>query len=150
MSELRSTGQRKSDVLAGLAQNRHLWLATASPSGRPHMIAVSSWWDGGQVVIATIGGSRTARNLDATGLGRLAIGSPDDVIMIDVRVSDSVPVHKADPQLAAGFAAAAGWNPVQEAGNWRFFRLTPLEIQAYRGYGELQGRQVMHDSQWLE
>jgi len=150
MSELRSTEQRKSDVLAFLAQNRDLWLATASPSGRPHMIPVSSWWDGSQVVIATIAGSRTARNLDATGLGRLALGSPDDVIMIDVRVSDTVPVHKADPKLAAGFAAAAGWNPVQEAGNWRFFRLTPLEVQAYRGYGELQGRQVMHDSHWLE
>ena len=150
MSEPRSTGQRKSDVLAGLAQNRDMWLATSSPSGRPHMIPVSSWWDGSQVVIATIGGNRTARNLDATGLGRLALGSPDDVVMIDVSVSDSVPVHNADPQLAAGFAAAAGWNPVQEAGNWRFFRLTPLEIQAYRGYGELQGRQVMHGSQWLD
>ena len=150
MSELRSTGQRKSGVLTGLAQNRDMWLATSSPSGRPHMIAVSLWWDGSQVVIATIGGNRTARNLDATGLARLALGSPEDVIMIDVRVSDSVPVGKADPQLAAGFAAAVGWNPIEEAGNWRFFRLMPLEIQAYRGYGELQGRQVMHDSQWLD
>jgi len=150
MSELRSTGQRKSDVLASLAENRDMWLATSSPTGRPHMIAVSSWWDGKQVVIATIGTSRTARNLDATGLGRFALGSPDDVVMIDVRVLDSVPVHHADPLLAAGFAAAAGWNPLEEAGSWKFFRLTPLEVQAYRGYGELQGRQVMHDSQWLE
>ena len=150
MSEPRSTGQRRSDVLAGLGENRDVWLATASPSGRPHMIAVSSLWDGSQVVIATIGGNRTARNLDATGWARLALGSPDDVSMIDVRVSDSVPVHEADPQLAAGFAADVGWNPIEEAGNWRFFRLKPLEIQAYRGYGELQGRQVMHDSQWLD
>jgi hypothetical protein len=102
------------------------------------------------VTIATIETSRTARNLDATGLGRLALGSPDDVIMIDTRVSGSVPAKEADEDLAAGFAAAVGWNPVHEEGSWRFFHLLPVRIQAYRGYGELPGREVMRDSRWLE
>src|SRR5947209_5777363 len=98
MSELRSTEHRKSDVLAALEQNGDVWLATANASGRPHLIAVSSWWDGTRLVIATTRGSRTARNLDDTGLGRVAVGSPDDVIMIDIRVADSVPVAEADSE----------------------------------------------------
>jgi hypothetical protein len=42
---------------------------------RPYLFAVSTWWDGREVTIATIGSSRTARNLDETRLGRLAIVS---------------------------------------------------------------------------
>jgi len=149
MSEQRSTAERTADVRAALARHRDAWLATASASGRPHLIAVSARWDGSQVTIATITTSRTARNLDATGLGRLALGSPDDVIMIDIMVSGSVPVGEAGEELAAGFAAAVGWSPAEEEGSWRFFRLLPVRIQAYRGYGDLPGREVMRDSRWL-
>ena len=31
----------------------------------------------------------------------------------------------------------------------RFFRLAPSRIQAYRGYGELEGRDVLNDGRWL-
>jgi Pyridoxamine 5'-phosphate oxidase len=149
VSGLRSTEQRRLDVLAALEGNRDLWLATADASGHPHLIAVSSWWDGTHVVIATTGGSRTASNLNATGLGRLALGSPDDVTMVDVTLLDSVAVDDADPQLAAGFVAAAGWDPREEGSDWRFFRLQPVRMQAYRGYGEMSGRDVMRSSRWL-
>src|SRR6266700_2937665 len=90
MSESRSLEQRRSDVQDALARNGDAWLATASPSARPHLIAVSSWWDGSHVVVATTGASRTARNLAATRRGRLALGSPDDVVMVDVTVAGSV------------------------------------------------------------
>jgi ketosteroid isomerase-like protein len=150
MSELRSTAERTADVRAALARHRDAWLATASASGRPHLIAVSAWWDGSQVTIATITTSLTARNLDATGLGRLALGSPDDVIVIDTGVSGSVRVDEAHEELRAGFAATVGWDPAEEEGTWRFFRLLPVRIQTYRGYGELPGREVMRDSRWLE
>jgi hypothetical protein len=91
-----------------LAQRRRLLDRPRQPVARsarecfllsqPHLIAVSSWWDGSQLVIAMTRRSRTARNLDETGLGRLALGSPDDVIMIDIQVSDSVPVDEADAE----------------------------------------------------
>jgi hypothetical protein len=149
MSELRSPQQRKADVLSALAQNRDLWLATASRSGRPHLIAVSSWWDGDRVAVATTAGSRTARNLDATGAGRLALGSPEDVVVIDVKAVDSVPVPDAGTDLTTGFSEAAGWSPAEESGSWVFYRLEPVHVQAYRGYGELEGRDVMRDSRWL-
>ena len=123
MTELRSTKQRK---------------------------AVSAWWDGERVMIATTANSRTARNLDATEKARLASGSPDDVVVADVAVLDSVPVAVADETLAAGFQTAVGWNPADVGPGWTFYRLLPVSIQAYRGYDEIPGRQVMRDSRWLD
>ncbi len=69
-----------------LQKNGDLWLATASPTGKPHLIAASSWWDGNQVVVATRSGSRTARNLESTGTARLALGAPDNVVLVDVQL----------------------------------------------------------------
>jgi hypothetical protein len=147
MSEGRTVEQRKADTQAALNAQRDLWLATADPSGKPHLIAVSAWWDGNHVIIATTSTSRTARNLEANGMARLALGAPDDVIVIDAAVADSGKVH--DATLAAGFTAAVGWDPREVTGDWVFFRLTPARIQAYRGYDELEGRDVMLAGRWL-
>jgi predicted pyridoxine 5'-phosphate oxidase superfamily flavin-nucleotide-binding protein len=149
MSEGRTVEQRIADTLAALNRQRDLWLATADTSGKPHLIAVSAWWDGNHVVIATTAASRSARNLDANGIARLALGSPEDVIVIDAAVAESVKVHGAEAELAAGFAAAVGWDPRDISGDWVFFRLTPARIQAYRGYDELEGRDVMLLGRWL-
>ena len=53
MSDLRTVEARKADVLGALEGQRDLWLATADTSGRPHLIAVSAWWDGTDLVVAT-------------------------------------------------------------------------------------------------
>jgi hypothetical protein len=147
MSEGRTVEQRRADTRAALDAQRDLWLATADPGGKPHLIAVSAWWDGNRVIIATTAKSRSARNLDATGIARLALGSPEDVIVIDAAVSDRSNVR--DAEFAAGFTAAVGWDPRDINGDWVFFRLTPARIQAYRGYDELQGRDVMLLGHWL-
>jgi hypothetical protein len=149
MSQHRSLEERTADVREALSRNPEVFVATASPSGQPHVIAASSWWDRQRIVVATTDQSRTARNLDASGLARLVLGTPDDMIVIDVRVTDAVGVNEADPLLRDGFAAAAGWNPADEGPGWRFFQLSPLRIQAYRGYGELPGREVMRGGTWL-
>jgi hypothetical protein len=149
MGDLRGAEQRKADVLRALDSNHDVWLATADDAGRPHLIAVSCWWNGSRVTIATTTGSRTARNLASTGLARLAIGSPDDVIVIDATVDDRVPVGQGDSGLADGFADAVGWDPRQIGEDWSFFRLRPVRVQAYRGYDELEGRDVMRDGDWL-
>jgi hypothetical protein len=146
---MRTSQQRKADVLAALERNKDLWIATASRSGRPHLVAVSAWWNSTDFLIATVGSSRTARNLDATAVARLALGAPDDVIVIDASLTESTPVADADGALQAGFAAAVGWSPLEEPGSWRFLRLAPSRIQAYRGYGELEGRDVFNDGRWL-
>ena len=149
MAELRSQGQRKADVQATLGKNGDLWIATADKAGHPHLIAASAWWDGRRIVIATRERSATARNLQATRVARLGLGSPDDVIMVDAALDESTPVSKAKPELKQGFIDAVGWDPAEEGDDWAFFGLRPVQIQAYRGYGELKGRVVMRDSSWL-
>ncbi len=149
MSELRSTPQRKADTIAVLERHGDAWLATASPDGQPHLIAVSQAWNGQDIVIATRSTTPTARNLDGSGVARLALGTPDDVVMVEASVLESAAASAAPDALRAAFVDAAGWDPAAEGPDWRFFRLRPSRIQAYRGYGELAGRDVMRGGRWL-
>ena len=148
MTELRSVETRKADVLAALELQGDLWLATADAEGKPHLIAVSGWWAGADVVVATTATSRTAANLAAGPSVRLAAGSPADAIMIDAQFVESAPANEAS-ELAEGFSAAVGWDPREVGEGWAFYRLRPTRIQAYRGYDELEGRDVMRHAQWL-
>ena len=148
MGELRTVAARKADVLAALDSQGHMWLATADHSGRPHLIAVSAWWDGTDLIVATTGKSRTATNLEAGGGVRLAGGSPDDAILIDAEVVESAPAGDA-PEIAGAFSKAVGWDPREVGPGWVFYRLRPARIQAYRGYAEQEGRDVMLNSRWL-
>ena len=148
MSKSRPVAERKADVLVALEGQGDLWLATAGSAGRPHLIAVSAWWDGTDLVVATTSASRTAANLAAGSSVRLAAGTPADAIMIDAKLVDRVDAGKA-PEVALGFAGAVGWNPAEVGPGWEFFRLRPTRIQAYRGYDELEGRDVMRNSRWL-
>jgi hypothetical protein len=148
MADLRTVAARKADVLGVLEAQGDLWLATADTAGRPHLIAVSAWWDGTVLVVATTAGSRTASNLVAGAEARLAAGAPNDVVMIDASVVESLAAKDAG-EVADGFAIAVGWDPRQVGEGWEFFRLRPTRIQAYRGYDELEGRNVMTNSRWL-
>jgi hypothetical protein len=44
---------------------------------------------------------------------------------------------------------AVGWDPRQIGEDSPVFRLRPVRVQAYRGYDELEGRDVMRDGDWL-
>lgn len=145
---MRDTATRKADALAALERQKDVWLASADAQGRPHLIAVSAWWDGTDLVIATRGASRTARNLAASPKVRVARGSPADAIVVDADVVDSRPVDDS-AELAGGFASAVGWDPREVGEGWMFFRLHPVRIQAFRGYDETFGSDVMRKSEWL-
>ena len=143
---MRDTKSRKADVLAALEKQGQYWLATAD-GGRPHVIAVSAWWDGSDLVAATLGSSRTARNLERNQAATLAGGDPDDAVVIQARAVEHRAASGA-PELAQGFAAAMGWDPGGMEG-WVFVRFRPSRIQAFRGYAEIEGRDVMKDGRWL-
>ena len=134
-------------MLAALENQRQLWLATAGIGGRPHVIAVSAWWDGNELIVTTAGGSVTARNMAMNPQVTLAGGDPSDAIVIQAQMLDSSAVEDS-AELAAGFSAAMGWDP-REMGGWMFYRLRPTRIQAFRGYDEIKGRDVMVRSRWL-
>src|SRR6266550_808971 len=148
MSENRTVAKRKADVLAALEAQGDMWLSSADSAGRPHLIAVSAWWDGTDVVVATRLSTRTAANLANGGVAKLGAGSPADVVMIDARLIETTPAENAT-ETAVGFSAAVGWDPRDEGAGWAFFRLRPTRIQAYRGYEELEGRNVMRNSRWM-
>jgi hypothetical protein len=149
MSDLRPGPTRAADARSILQSNPDGWLATAAPDGKPHLIAVSTCWTGSDVVIATLAGSRTARNLEATPTARLALGAPDDVVMLDLELAATDDVDPAGGGLTGEFARGVGWSPAEEPGEWRLFTLRPTRIQAFRGYGEQQGRDVLRDGAWL-
>lgn len=145
---MRDTATRKADVLAALGKQKDVWLASADVAGRPHLIAVSAWWDGAQLIIATRGASKTARNLSMNPPAKVARGAPSDAIVLDVQMIDSGAVEDS-PELCQGFAAAVGWDPREAGAGWMFFRLRPNRIQAFRGYDEIEGRDIMLRSRWV-
>ena len=150
MNELRTTSARIVDTLEVLARNGDGWLATASPEGGPHHIAVSACWTDGAVLLATRSDSLTARNLTATGSARLALGVPADAVLLDVTVTERRPSGATSGELGATFTGAMGWDPADEPGAWDYFVLSPRRVQAYRGYGERPGATVMRDGRWLD
>ena len=147
MPNLRSVLQRKADVRATLEQNGHAWLATAAESV-PYVIVVQAVWDGESILVTTRESSRTARNIEQSGVARLALGDADDAIVIDATVLRALPAVDASPQRTV-FERAAGWDPGEQGPDWRLFVLRPTRIQAFRGYAEIEGRDVMKDGRWL-
>ena len=144
---MRDAATRKKDVLGVLDGQGQYWLSTAEVGGRPHVIGVSALWDGGQLVVVTLGSSRTARNMAMNAAVVLAHGDPSDAVVIQAAVIDSSRVEDA-PELAGTWKAAMGWDP-REMEGWVFYRLRPTRIQAFKGYNEIEGRDVMLRSRWL-
>jgi hypothetical protein len=144
---MRSVEERKHDVIAVLEAQGHMWLTTAH-QGRPHAIGVSAWWDGTDLVVTTIGTSRTAMNLREARTATLVAGAPDDAVVIVADLVESMPAAGAE-QVALGFSNAMGWDPREVGEGWDFFRLRPSRIQAFRGYEEIEGREVMQRGRWL-
>ena len=144
---MRSVEERKRDVIAVLEAQSHMWLTTAH-EGRPHAIGVSAWWDGVDLVVTTIGTSRTAVNLREARTATLVAGAPDDAVVIVADLIESMPAAGAE-QVATGFSGAMGWDPREVGEGWDFFRLRPSRIQAFRGYEEIEGREVMQRGRWL-
>ena len=144
---MRDAATRKKDVLDALEKQGHYWLATAPTGGRPHMIGVSGLWNGHEMIVTTQGTSVTAKNMAMNPLVTLAWGDPADAIVIQAQMLDSIPVEDA-ADIARDWEKAMGWD-AREMDAWVFFRLRPTRIQAFRGYDEIEGRDVMVRSSWV-
>ncbi|MEU6867587.1 pyridoxamine 5'-phosphate oxidase family protein [Streptomyces sp. NPDC046876] len=144
----RSRAQRRRDTEHRLTHDIDVWVASASADGAPHLIPLSFDWDGEALLAATPAESPTGRNLAATRTARLALGLTRDVVMIegDVEVLgiDALPQRPGDR-----FAARTGFDPRSLTTAYRWFRITPRRIQAWREENELAGRELMRDGRWL-
>ena len=144
----RSPAQRRRDTEQRLTHDIDLWVASASADGGPYLVPLSFDWDGEAVLVATPANSPTGRNLAATQTARLGLGHTRDVSMIegDVEVLeiDALPQERGDR-----FATRAGFDPRAQDTPYRWFRISPRRIQAWREVNELPDRELMRDGRWL-
>ncbi|MFI6943870.1 pyridoxamine 5'-phosphate oxidase family protein [Streptomyces sp. NPDC050418] len=147
----RSAEERKRDTLKRLENDVDLWVASADEeTGAPFLVPLSFAWDGTSLLFATTVTSPTGRNLAASGRTRIGLGPTRDVVMVD----GSVQTHTAgelSEETHAWFAESSGWDPRRQsnADAYRWFRLTPQRVQAWRESNELAGRELMRDGKWL-
>jgi hypothetical protein len=148
-AERRSRAQRRLDTEHRLGNDVDVWVASASADGAPYLLPLSFDWDGEALLIATPADSPTGRNLADTRAVRLGLGTTRDVSMIegdvDVLELGAVPQEQGDR-----FAARTGFDPRAQTTPYRWFRISPRRIQAWREADELSGRELMRDGRWLE
>jgi len=143
----RSLAQRLADTRRRLDEDVDAWVATADGDA-PCLAPLSFLWDGDAVLVATAETGRTGRNLAATGKVRLGIGLVRDVVLVQGTV-EAVEPGEITAELRERFAAKTGFDPDEEAG-FRYFRIRPRRIQAWREENELAARDVMRDGTWLD
>ena len=84
----------------------------------------------------------------ATRAVRLGLGHTRDVSMFEGEVEvleiDALPQQRGDQ-----FAKRTGFDPRALATPYRWFRISPRRIQAWREVNELPDRELMRDGRWL-
>ncbi|GGL94610.1 hypothetical protein GCM10010129_43140 [Streptomyces fumigatiscleroticus] len=147
-AEPRSRARRRQDTEHRLAHDVDIWVASASADGAPYLVPLSFDWDGEALWAATPADSPTGRNLAAARVARLGLGPTRDVTMIDADVDvldiDALPRERGDR-----FAERTGFDPRTPTTPYRWFRMVPRRIQAWREADELPGRELMRDGRWL-
>ncbi|RKN41418.1 pyridoxamine 5'-phosphate oxidase family protein [Micromonospora endolithica] len=145
----RSRAERRHDTEHRLTHDIDAWVASAATDGTPYLVPLSFHWDGATLLAATPADSPTGRNLAATGTTRLALGHTRDVTMIegDVEVLDidALPRERGDL-----FATHTGFDPRELTTPYRWFRIHPRRIQAWREVNEIPDRDLMRDGRWRD
>jgi hypothetical protein len=147
-AEPRSRAQRRSDTEERLAHDIDVWVASASADGAPYLVPLSFDWDGAALLVATPTDSPTGWNLAATRAVRLGLGHTRDVAMIDGEV-EVLEIGALPHQQADRFTARTGFDPRAQATRYRWFRISPRRIQAWREVNEIPDRELMRDGHWL-
>ncbi len=147
-TEPRSRAQRRRDTEHRLTHDIDLWVASASEDGGPYLVPLSFDWDGEALLLATLTNSPTGRNLAASRSVRLGLGATRDVSIIEGEV-EVLELDELPPEIGDRFVARTGFDPREESPPFRWFRVRPRRIQAWREANELAGRDLMRDGRWL-
>ena len=147
-TEPRSRAERRRDTEHRLAHDVDVWVASASADGVPYLVPLSFDWDGEALLVATPADSPTGRNLAATRTVRLGLGQTRDVSMIDGDV-EVLEIDALPPEQGDRFAARSGFDPRELTTPYRWFRIVPRRMQAWREVNELSDRTLMRDGRWL-
>jgi Pyridoxamine 5'-phosphate oxidase len=147
-AEPRSRAQRRGDTERRLTHDIDLWVASASADGAPYLVPLSFDWDGEALLVATPTDSPTGQNLASSRAARLALGDTRDVTMIE-GVVEVLEIDALPPERGDRFVAHTEFDPRALAMRYRWFRITPLRIQAWREVNELPDRELMREGRWL-
>ena len=123
-------------------------MASAAVDGAPHLVPLSFDWDGEALVVATPTDSPTGRNLAASGVVRVGMGQTRDVSILEGEV-EVLEMDALPPEQADRFTARAGFDPRRLTTPYRWFRIAPRRIQAWREVDELPKRELMREGRWL-
>ena len=145
----RSRPERRRDTEHRLNHDVDVWVASASADGAPYLVPLSFDWDDEALLVATPKDSPTGRNLAATRAARIALGHTRDVSMIEGEV-EVLEIDELAPERGDRFAARAGFDPRELTTPYRWFRISPRRIQAWREVDELTDRELMRDGNWLD
>lgn len=148
MDPPRSRSRRRRDTEHRLTHDVDLWMASASLDGAPHLVPLSFDWDGESLLVSTPAGSPTGRNLATTRAARMALGDTRDVSIVDGHV-EVLEIDALSRERGDRFAARSGFDPRVEDRRYRWFRITPRRIQAWREVDEMSDRELMRDGCWL-
>lgn len=146
MEPARALFQKKSDSLHRLERDKDLWIASTNLKGDPYLVPLSFWWNGISLFISTVLKNPTAKNIVATGKARVALGHTRDVILLDVYVT--LLESNKTKECGDEFTKKCGWDP-RKANGYRFFRLEPYHIEAWREENEHSERVLMKKGKWL-
>ena len=124
----RTRAQRRIDTLDTLRRGGNAWVATASADGKPHLVALTYFWDGERLTMATRVRSKTARNLTRGRWARVALVLTGDAVILEGPV-EVIPLDAGDG-LGDGYAAATGYDVRQMREPRVLFRLTPTNIKS--------------------
>lgn len=147
MAASRSTSERIEQTLERLATDDHIWVATGSADGLPHLVPLSLAWDGTRVLVVTRSDTPTVHNVASSGRARLALDSTDDVVILDADVTVT-PLSDADDGTLDSYVERTGWDPRSGTGTWSMLICTPTGIQAWNSVNETRDRTVMSDGRW--
>lgn len=140
--------QRRRDNEHRLSLDVDVWVASASAGSAPHLVPLSFDWVGEALLLATPTDSPTGRNLATSRSVRLGLGHTRDVSMIEGEVEvleiDALPRQRGDR-----FDERTGFDPRALDTPYRWFRIVPRRIQAWREVNELPDRELMRDGPWL-
>jgi hypothetical protein len=144
----RSGPERRRDTEHRLENDVDCWVATASLDGMPFLIPLSFDWDGEAILLSTRAESPTGRNLNGSRRVRLGLGDTRDVTLIDGAV-ETLPIDALTQEEGDRFADRTGFDPRTLGSHYRWFRVIPRRVQAWREENELTGRELMRDGRWL-
>lgn len=114
-------------AVARLQESRRYWLATAGPSGAPHLAAVWGVWTGGALVFSTGRSTRKALNLAGRQQSSIATESAEEAVVIEgvakevreaalMKAADDAYVTKYGSTMLVGDSVAFAVRPRSVAG----------------------------------